>query len=46
MAETIEIAQGVAGKLIESYREHGGPLPEGFQMLDTEVVELYILVGA
>ena len=27
MAETIEIAQDVARKLIESYLEHGDPLP-------------------
>ncbi len=27
MAETIEIAQDVARKLIESYIEHGDPLP-------------------
>jgi len=29
VAETIEIAQDVARKLIESYLEHGDPLPEG-----------------
>ncbi|MBU2560318.1 type II toxin-antitoxin system HicB family antitoxin [archaeon] len=27
IAETLEIAQDVARKLIESYREHGDPLP-------------------
>ena len=27
MAETLEIAQDVARKLIESYLEHGDPLP-------------------
>ena len=27
IAETIEIAQDVANKLIESYIEHGNPLP-------------------
>ena len=46
IAETTEIAQDVARKLIESYREHGDPLPEALQMLDTEIVELDILVGA
>lgn len=46
VAETTEIARDVARKLIESYREHGDPLPEGLQALDTEVVELDILVGA
>ena len=29
LAETIEIAQDVAKKLIESYLEHGDPLPAG-----------------
>lgn len=29
LAETIEIAQDVARKLIESYLEHGDPLPAG-----------------
>jgi predicted RNase H-like HicB family nuclease len=28
-AETIEIAQDVARKLLESYFEHGDPLPDG-----------------
>ena len=27
IAETMEIAQDVARKLIESYREHGDPIP-------------------
>ena len=27
IAETLEIAQFVARKLVESYREHGDPLP-------------------
>ncbi|MEK7777506.1 MAG: type II toxin-antitoxin system HicB family antitoxin [Chloroflexota bacterium] len=27
LAETLEIAQDVARKLIESYQEHGDPLP-------------------
>jgi antitoxin HicB len=31
VAETIEIAQDVARKLIESYLEHGDPLPEKIQ---------------
>jgi predicted RNase H-like HicB family nuclease len=33
LAETLEIAQGVARKLIESYREHGEPLPPGLSEL-------------
>jgi antitoxin HicB len=28
-AETVEIAQDVARKLIESHLEHGDPLPDG-----------------
>ena len=30
VAETTEIARDVARKLIESYREHGDPLPQPF----------------
>lgn len=33
VAETVEIAQDVARKLIESYREHGDPLPPGLASL-------------
>lgn len=29
--ETIEIAQDVAKKLMESYREHGDPIPDGLR---------------
>jgi len=37
VAETVEIAQDVARKLIESYVEHGDPLPEGLaQQLPTQ----------
>lgn len=31
LAETLEIAQDVARKLVESYREHGDPLPIALQ---------------
>ena len=31
VAEAVEIARDVARKLIESYREHGDPLPKGLQ---------------
>lgn len=31
IAETIEIAQGLARKIIESCREHGDPLPTVFR---------------
>lgn len=33
VAETLEIAQDVARKLIESYIEHGDPLPPGVRNL-------------
>ena len=32
VAETVEIAQDVARKLIESYREHGDRLPAGTRL--------------
>ena len=31
VAETVEIAQDVARKLVESYVEHGDPLPRGIR---------------
>ena len=31
VAETVEIARDVARKLLESYREHGDPLPAGIK---------------
>ena len=34
--EAVEISQGVARKLIESYREHGDPLPEGLRLYDID----------
>lgn len=46
VAETVEIARDVAGKLIESYREHGDPLPKTLQSMSAEVVELDVPVGA
>ena len=39
VSEAIEIAQDVARKLIESYREHGDILPKGLQTINTESVE-------
>ena len=45
VAETVEIAQDVARKLIESYREHGDMLPEGLRAMYTEVVELDVPVA-
>lgn len=31
LSETIEIAQGLARKIVESCREHGDPLPPAFR---------------
>jgi antitoxin HicB len=31
LSETIEIAQSLARKIVESCREHGGPLPAAFR---------------
>ena len=45
VAETVEIAQDVARKLIESYREHGDMLPTGLHAFNTEVVELDVPVA-
>jgi len=38
IAETLEIAQDVARKLIESYVEHGDPLPPGITQAVTAAV--------
>ena len=38
VAETTEIAQDVARKLIESYREHADPLPEGLQTTNNDKI--------
>ncbi len=47
VAETMEIAQDVARKLVESYLEHGDPLPKGLEEVraDTVVVEAKIPVS-
>jgi antitoxin HicB len=45
LAETIEIAQDVARKLIESYLEHGDPLPPGLSQPDNHV-RIHIAVAA
>jgi antitoxin HicB len=36
VAETMEIAQDVARKLLESYQEHGDSLPEGIASIPDE----------
>ena len=46
LAEAIEISQDVAKKLIESYREHGDPLPEGLRPMDDAAFEFTVPVGA
>ena len=45
VAETVEIAQDVARKLIESYREHGDLLPKGLRAMNTEIIELDVPIG-
>jgi len=40
IAETLEIAQDVARKLIESYIEHNDPLPQGFSAVDVRKIKL------
>ncbi|MDH5542802.1 MAG: type II toxin-antitoxin system HicB family antitoxin [Nitrospinota bacterium] len=44
LSETIEIAHDVARKLIESYKEHGDPMPEGIRKPDKEI-DIDIAVG-
>lgn len=44
LSETIEIAHDVARKLIESYEEHGDPLPTGIKKPDREI-DIDIAVG-
>ncbi len=47
VAETMEIAQDVARKLVESYLEHGDPLPETLKALraDNVAVEAKIPIS-
>ena len=44
MSETVEIAHDVARKLIESYEEHGDPLPAGIRRPSKEI-DIDIAVG-
>lgn len=44
MTETTEIAHDVARKLIESYEDHGDPLPPGIKKPDKEI-DIDIAVG-
>ncbi|MBN2124218.1 MAG: type II toxin-antitoxin system HicB family antitoxin [Deltaproteobacteria bacterium] len=47
VTETMEIAQDVARKLVESYLEHGDPLPDGLRAAraDSVTVEAKIPVS-
>ncbi|MBT9583018.1 type II toxin-antitoxin system HicB family antitoxin [bacterium] len=45
LAETIEIAQDVARKILESCIEHGDPIPEVFQGLMSSPTELTVPIG-
>ena len=45
VAETLEIAQDVARKLVESYREHGDELPPALRAVSNASVELRIPVA-
>lgn len=45
VAKATDVARSVARKPIESYREHGDPLPRGLRPLTTQVIELDVPVG-
>jgi predicted RNase H-like HicB family nuclease len=45
VAETLEIAQDVARKLLESYREHGDELPPALKAMSGTTVDLRIPVS-
>lgn len=45
ISETVEIAQDIAKKLIESFIEHGEKLPHTLKKI-TDEVELNVAVGA
>jgi len=38
LSETMEIAHDVARKIIESYEEHGDPLPPGIEKPEKELI--------
>ena len=44
LAETVEIAQDVARKLIDSYAEHGDPMPPSLKPISDQI-ELDVAVG-
>ncbi len=45
IAETVEIAQDVARKLLESFQEHGDSPPPGLQKVEEKGIDLLIPVG-
>ena len=45
IAETVEIARDVSRKLIESYREHGDPLPTSIRPGEPDTIDLQMAVG-
>jgi predicted RNase H-like HicB family nuclease len=46
LSETMEIAHDVARKLIESYEEHGDPLPPGIEESNKELyVDIAVGIG-
>ena len=44
VAETLEIAQDVARKLVESYREHGDELPPAMTEIPGTAIDLRLVV--
>lgn len=44
VAETIEIAEDVARKLIESCIEHNDPIPQGFALKETGAIKLNLQI--
>jgi predicted RNase H-like HicB family nuclease len=45
VSEAVEIARAVARKLLESYQEHGDPLPAGVTPVGDRSVDVGIAVG-
>ena len=45
LAETLEIAQDVARKLVESYVEHDDPLPPALRRTASKVLDLRIPIS-
>ena len=46
LSETVEIAHDVARKIIESYKEHGDPLPPGIKGPEKELsIDIAVAIG-